>query len=228
MSARRGPSRPARVRGASGQTMVEFALAASLFLLLVMGLLQVALLALADAGADADVLEGARLASGSVAAAYPLADLGSGRAELAQLLPMALFGSRIVTACPGCGLPLTCTRYRDGKAVPSSARPCRPGPLPGGAGGGFGPAPAELDGPQDPACTTGTCFGVGAAMRSCRLPAPPGVIHVCLTYADWPATAVDVWVRGSLRPLVPMPFGLGRDRLPIDAHIRLQVEQLTA
>ncbi|HUY96536.1 MAG TPA: hypothetical protein VMW47_02775 [Verrucomicrobiae bacterium] len=215
-------------RGGSGQTMVEFALATAGLVLLVMGLLEVALLGLADEGAQADVLEAARVASASVAAGNPVGTLEAGQSALLQLLPTAVFGTRVIIGCGGCGLPGSCVRYRDGVPIAFSARPCEPGPLPGGAAAGWGPAPAELDGPQNPRCVSGACFGVGAGMRGCRLPPAAGVVHVCLTYADWPATAVDVWVRGALLPLLPMP-GLGTaSPFLVDAHLRLQVEQLTA
>ncbi len=208
--------------------MVEFAVATGCLLLLVMGLLQVALLGLADEGAQADVLEAARIASTAVVPGEPVAALVQGRAALLQLLPTAVLGARIAGRCGGCGLPQTCVRYRGGSPVPFSARPCQPGPLPGRAAAGWGPAPTELDGPQDPACPGGGCFGVGAAMRSCRAAPAAGVIHVCLTYVDWPATAVDVWVRGELRPVVPVPGAGIWTPLALDARLRLQVEQLTA
>ncbi len=207
--------------------MVEFAIATGVLLLLVLGLTQLALVALANEGAQADVLEGARIASAAVPQAMPLAALQAGSSELDRLLPMALFGSRLA-ACLACGLPEYCTRYRGAVSLPHSLRPCGPAALPGGGAAGWGPAPIELDGSQNPGCAGGACFGVGGAMAGCRHPPPTGVVDVCLTYANWPATAVDVWVRGSLDPIVPVPLGAVGTRLAINARLRLQVEQLAA
>jgi hypothetical protein len=55
---------------------------------------------------------------------------------------------------------------------------------------------------------------------------PRVTLFVCLAYTSWPATAVDVWIRGGLRTLVPLASKAGVDALPISVQLRLQVETL--
>ncbi len=220
--------------------MVEFALGATVFLLLVLGVMQYALLSLTEAGVQSDVLAGARTAAGSVAARAPLANLVAGQDAVIALLPSEAFGAAIGAACLGpsgaaapqplsCGLPTTCVRWQGATAQPATAVPCLAGLPPATGPGDWGPPPGTLDGPQNPTChRDGGCFGAGAAMAACAGRMPAGTLRVCLAYADWPATAVDVWVRGSVRSIVPLPGRGGWDLLTVDSRLRLQVEQFTA
>ncbi|HUY61067.1 MAG TPA: hypothetical protein VMW49_04250 [Candidatus Dormibacteraeota bacterium] len=217
---------------------MEFALGATVFLLLVLGVMQYALLSLTEAGVQADVLAGARAAAGTVPDLAPLANLVTGQDAVITLLPSAAFGARIGAACLGpagalpplsCGLPTTCVRWQGLTAQPATAVACLAGLPPGTTAGDWGPPPGMLDGPQNPTCHRGgRCFGAGAGMAACAGRVSAGTLRVCLTYVDWPATAVDVWVRGSVRSIAPLPGRSGWNLLTIDSRLRLQVEQFTA
>ncbi|HUY57840.1 MAG TPA: hypothetical protein VMV12_08430 [Candidatus Micrarchaeaceae archaeon] len=69
---------------------------------------------------------------------------------------------------------------------------------------------------------------MSVSMAPCARTVPPGKLYVCLAYTDWPATAVDVWIRGALRSVVPIASSVGIDALPVSVQLRLQVEALTS
>ncbi|MGH7639912.1 MAG: hypothetical protein ACREN7_07880 [Candidatus Dormibacteria bacterium] len=218
------------VRRQRGQAMVELALGVGLFLVASLGAAQLGIAALSAEGAQSAALVGDRTASAAPVPGDPLARLEDGQAAAA----LALRGSDLdlgsLVVCPldapaaGCGLPARCATYRAGlpPAGTGEACPDRYSDAPG-----MGPMPSALDGSQNPACGGSGCFGVASSMAPCRHRQPPGTVRVCLAYTSWPATRVDIWVRGSLRSVVPLLSSAGFDALPLDVQLRLQVEGLS-
>ncbi len=211
----------------SGQAMVEMAIGSGIFLLAVLGAAQLGVSALSQEGIQSATLSGARAASAALVAGDPLQRLQEGQSAALASLASTRLGMDELLPCPGggatgCGIGADCVLYRDGSPIAGTAEPC------GVANSalGFGPAPRDLDGPQNPACRSSGCFGASLSMRSCAQPGPPGRLRVCVAYTSWPPRAVDVWITGTMRTLLPWFSGAGLDLQKVSARLRLQVEGL--
>jgi hypothetical protein len=220
MSARRTPR--------SGQAMVEMALGTGIFLLAVLGAAQLGVSALSQEGIQSAALSGARTASAALVAGDPLQRLQEGQSAALASLDSTRLGMDELQACPGgsasgCGVGVDCVLYLGGRAVAGTEEPCSVA----NSALGFGPTPRDLDGSQNPACSFPGCFGASLAMRSCARPDPPGRLRVCVAYTSWPPRAVDIWITGTVRTLLPWPSGAGLDLQTVSTRLRLQVEGLT-
>lgn len=218
----------------SGQAMVEMAIGVTIFLAASLGAVQLGISALTSEGAQSAALAGARVASEVPIPGAPVAQLAAGQTAADASLSTALLNQADVNRCPAavvtsavCGLPLTCVQYRDGTPEISTLQTC-PANSVGGAGlVSLGPSPNNLDGRQNPLCHDSDCFGVARSMAPCSQDVPRGEVVVCLAYTSWPATAVDIWIRGTLRSVIPVASAAGVDALPVSVQLRLQVESLT-
>lgn len=211
----------------SGQAMVEMAIGTGVFLLAVLGVAQLGVSALSQEGIQSAALAGARVASAALMVGNPLQRLQEGQSAALVALTSTRLGMYELTACPGgatsgCGLGRTCQLYIRGRPVAGTARPCASAD----AAQGYGPVPQDLDGTTNPACGTPGCFGASASLRACADRGSPGHLRVCLAYTSWPPRAVDIWITGSVRTLIPWASGSGIDLLPVSTRLRLQVEGL--
>lgn len=212
-----------------GQAMVEMALGVAIFLIAVMAAAQVGLSALAEEGAQSAMLDAARVASAALVPGNPVVRLQEGGQAGFAALSTTRLGMSSPAPCSlasgTCGVGPECQRYHGSVPVAGSDLPCRDVPLTSTAGR-YGPAIGELDGPLNPACRRGDCFGVATNMGPCRQPSSRAVVRICLAYTSWPPRSVDVWVSGALRTLLPWPGGAAVNRQTISYRIRLQVEGL--
>ncbi len=213
--------------GQSGQSMVELALGVAIFLLAALGAVQLGLIALAEEGIQTATLAGARIATATPSQPNPgdILELGAD-AALASLAGTEL-GMATASLCSTngrirCWTGMECVRYSGSSPVPGTELPCSA--LSPAAGGSFGPIPAYLDGVQNPRCHGGSCFGVARSMAGCSRPSTPGRLRVCVAYTSWPPRAVDFWISGGLRPIIPWLGGAGSGDFPIGSQLRLQVE----
>ncbi len=216
------------LRSQGGQAMVEMAVGVGIFLLAALGSVQLGLSALALEGIQSAALVGARAASASLVVGDPLLRLQQGQEAALTALATTRLGLTTLDACSGsqrggCGIGATCQLYRGGSAVAGTERPC----LDVNSESGYGPVRQDLDGPQNPACGRGRCFGVSEAMSACRNAGAPGRLRVCAAYTSWPPRAVDIWISGSLRTLLPWISRAGPDLEPVSSQLRLQVEALS-
>ncbi len=211
----------------SGQAMVEMAIGTGIFLLAVLGAAQLGVSALSQEGIQSAALSGARAASAALLAGDPLQRLQEGQSAALASLATTRLGMDELLPCPGgaasgCGVGVDCVLYLAGRAVAGTQEPC------GAANSalGFGPAPRDLDGSQNPDCGSPGCFGASLSMRPCAQPGPPGRLRVCVAYTSWPPRAVDVWITGTVRTLLPWFSKAGIDLQAVSARLRLQVEGL--
>lgn len=219
-------------RRARGQAMVEMAIGVAIFLAVSLGAVQLGSAGFAAEAAQSAALLGARTASAEPLPGNPLLRLAEGQAAAEGALADSSLGMAEILSCASpegeddCGLPLRCALYQGAAVEPGSSRACPLGRIGASGPTRLGPAPDELDGPQDPGCGSGSCFGVAASMRPCRDAPAAGSEMVCLAYDAWPAREVDIWVRGRLRSLAPLVSSAGLDALPLSVQLRLQVESL--
>ncbi|HVB53329.1 MAG TPA: hypothetical protein VNF24_03930 [Candidatus Acidoferrales bacterium] len=214
--------------------MVEMAIGVTIFLVASLGAVQLGISALSSEGAQSAALVGARAASGAPVPGEPLNRLAAGQAAAESSLQDAVLHlarlnecTALETAVGGCGLPATCVKYDRDQPEENTLQSCSAA-LGGGSGAtSLGPAPDNLDGSQNPACHTTNCFGSARSMKPCSQTFPPGQLFVCLAYTSWPATAVDIWIKGTLHTLVPFASSVGIDALPVSVQLRLEVEALT-
>ncbi len=215
--------------------MVELAIGVTIFLTASLGAVQLGVSAVSAEGAQIAALVGARAASAVPISGDPSARLSEGQAAAVASLQdsdLQLAHLEDCTAVPrisvGCGLPDQCVEYDGGYPRAATLQAC-PSPTSGVPGlPSLGPSPDELDGRQNPACKSSDCFGSARSMASCDRTLAVGEIFVCLAYTSWPATAVDIWIRGTLRTLVPLASSAGIDAFPVSVQLRLQVESLTS
>lgn len=212
----------------SGQAMVEMAIGTGIFLLAALGAAQLGVSALSQEGIQSAALSGARAASAALVAGDPLQRLQEGQSAAVASLNSTRLGMDELQPCPGgstsgCGVGVDCVLYLNGREVAGTEEPC------GVANSalGFGPVPRDLDGSQNPACNSPGCFGASLAMRACARPGPPGRLRVCVAYTSWPPRAVDIWITGTVRTLLPWSSGAGLDLQAVSTRLRLQVEGLT-
>lgn len=208
--------------------MVEMALGVTVFLLATLGAVQLGLTALAEEGVQTATLAGARVASGALLSANPAGTLMSGVLAARSALSSEVAGMATVGVCQqagtGCWKSLYCVRYRAGVPQPGTEEPCDQVPNGAGSTFAFGPIPSDLDGPQNPNCHETRCFGVAAGMAACHGPAVAGRLVICAAYTSWPPRAVDVWVAGGLRAIVPWVGSAGPGTIPVGSRLRLAVE----
>jgi hypothetical protein len=207
--------------------MVEMAIGTGIFLLAVLGAAQLGISALSQEGIQSAALSGARAASAALLGGDPLQRLEEGQSASLASLASTRLGMDQLLACPGgsasgCGVGVECVLYRGGRAVPGTQEPCTLA----NSAQGFGPVPGDLDGPLNIGCSTPGCFGASSAMHACARPGPPGHLQVCLAYTSWPPRAVDVWITGTVRTLLPWFSKAGVDLQTVSARLRLQVEGL--
>jgi hypothetical protein len=208
--------------------MVEMAIGVTVFLLATLGAVQLGLEALAQEGVQTATLAGARTASGAPATADPTLTLESGALAARSALSPELAGMATLSVCPeggsSCWASLECVRYEAGAPQPGTQEPCDKisaqslGPY------AYGPIPSDLDGAQNPACHGGGCFGVASTMAPCATAAVAGHLMICVAYTSWPPVAVDVWVAGGLRAIVPWVGSAGPGTIPVASRLRLAVE----
>ncbi len=216
-----------RRRRSSGQAMVEMAIGTGIFLLAVLGAAQLGVSALSQEGIQSAALSGARAASAAVVAGDPLQRLQEGQSAALASLATTRLGMDELLPCPGgsafgCGVGVDCVLYLHGRAVAGTEEPCGVA----NSASGYGPAPRDLDGSQNPACSDEDCFGAALSMRPCAHPGPPGRLMVCIAYTSWPPRAVDIWITGTVRTLLPWFSGAGLDLQTVSSRLRLQVEGL--
>ena len=222
-------------RRQAGQAMVEIAIGVTIFLGASLGAVQLAISALSAEGAQSAALVGARAASGAPVPGDPVAKLAEGQSAAETSLKSVILDLARIEDCTSatgsgaaCGLPTTCTRYVGDRPEVNTLQHCPAARSIMSGSASLGPSPANLDGSQNPACHTTDCFGLAVSMAPCARTVPPGQLFVCLAYTDWPATAVDVWIRGAIRSVVPVASSVGIDALPVSVQLRLQVEALTS
>jgi hypothetical protein len=215
--------------------MIEMAIGVTIFLTASLGAVQLGISALSAEGAQSAALVGARTASSAPLPGEPLARLAAGQSAAASSLEAAVLHLARLDTCAeaevapgGCGLALQCVRYDGDLPVPDTLQSCPEGSAGATLAVSLGPSPDNLDGSQNPACHTTDCFGSARSMSPCARTFPPGQLFVCLAYTSWPATAVDIWVKGTLRTVVPVASSAGLDALPVSVQLRLQVEALTS
>jgi hypothetical protein len=214
--------------------MIEMAIGVSLFLMASLGAVQLGISALSAEGVQNAALMAARAASSAPVPGEPLLRLAAGQAAAVGSLDSSVVDLAEVVTCAGgrpieggCGLPQECVQYSGEEPPSGTPRPCS-GPSSDANRDEFlGPSPRNLDGRQNPNCHTADCFGVSNSMAPCARDVASGRLFICLAYTSWPATAVDVWIKGALRSLVPLASSAGVDALPISVQLRLQVETLT-
>jgi len=215
----------------SGQAMVELAIGVAVFLLATLGAVQLGLSALAQEGLQSAALTGARIASAGPLPGDPTQRLSAGRAAAVAAIAADSMSLAQVAGCPpgsseGCGVGAFCVAYRNGVAQPGRGVPCAQ--VSGKTGEGYGPAPYELDGRQNPGCPSGSCFGASRAMAACAAAIAPGQLRVCVAYTSWPPLAVDIWITGGLRTITPWLSSTGLDDEPVSVRLRLQVEAFSS
>jgi hypothetical protein len=215
--------------------MIEVAIGVTIFLTASLGAVQLGSTALSSEGAQSAALVGARTALGAPIPGVPITKLAEGQAAAAASLGNELLGTaRLVSCFNGdtqgglCGLPQECVQYEGDQPVAGTGQPCPREDSGEDESAALGPAPTNLDGPQNPACDNFDCFGIAQSMAPCSQSVAAGQIVVCLAYTSWPARSVDIWVRGTLRSLVPVISTAGLDALPVSVQLRLQVETLTS
>lgn len=215
--------------------MVEMAIGVTIFLTASLGAVQLGLTALSLEGAQSAALVGARTASSAPVPGAPLARLAQGQSAAGGSLGSGVMELARVANCANrmglagdCGLPRECAQYVGGQAVAGSLQDCPSGSHGAAAAASLGPSPDNLDGSQNPACHTGDCFGSARSMLPCTRSLPAGQLYICLAYTSWPATAVDIWIKGTLRTVLPLASSAGLDALPVSVQLRLQVEALAA
>ncbi|MGB9482541.1 MAG: TadE/TadG family type IV pilus assembly protein [Candidatus Dormiibacterota bacterium] len=218
-----------------GQAMIEMAIGVTIFLAASLGAVQLGISAFSTEGVQSAALVGARAAAGVPVPGEPLARLAEGQSAAASSLRDAVlqlahlhYCSADVVSSPGCGLPSTCVHYDGEMPQLTTLQACPSGAVAVPGPPSLGPSPDNLDGPQNPACHVPGCFGVARAMAPCAQTPGPGQLYVCLAYTSWPATAVDIWIKGALRSVVPVASSAGIDALPVSVQLRLQVEALTS
>lgn len=219
--------RPGQLRRSAGQAMVEMAIGTAIFLLAVLGAAQLGVSALSQEGIQSAALGGARVASAALVAGDPRQRLQEGQAAALASLGSTRLGMDEPLPCPGgkalgCGVGLECVLYLRGRAVAGTEEPCGAA----NAASGYGPVPRDLDGPQNPLCKAPGCFGAALSMRPCAQLGPPGRLSVCLAYTSWPPRAVDIWITGTVRTLLPWFSRAGVDLQAVSSRLRLQVEGL--
>jgi hypothetical protein len=223
-----------RAGAQAGQAMVEMAIGVTIFLAASLGAVQLGISALSAEGAQSAALVGARVASGAPIRGTPLAQLAAGQAAAEASLSAAVANLAQVGRCGGaegggqeCGLPQTCVEYRGNVPQMGTLQPCPTASVGSTRQTSLGPVPTDLDGSQNPNCHGSDCFGVARSMSPCAQVLPRGQLAVCLAYTSWPAAAVDIWIRGTLRTVIPVASAAGLDALPVSVQLRLQVEALT-
>lgn len=216
-----------------GQAMIEMAIGVTIFFAASLGAVQLGLSALSAEGAQSAALVGARTASSQPIPGEPVAELLAGQSTAARSLTGAVLDMAQITSCEGgtaprggCGVPARCLDYADGRPQQATIQSCVPSDPSLSATASLGPSPGNLDGSQNPGCHRSSCFGVARSMAPCHVTLPPGHVVICLAYTSWPATAVDIWIRGTLRTVVPLASSAGVDALPLNVQLRLQVEAL--
>jgi len=214
--------------------MIEMAIGVTLFLTASLGAVQLGISALSDEGVQSAALIAAREASSAPIPGQPLLRLAAGQTAAASSLSSSVVGRADVVTCAvtqsvvgGCGLPQECVQYSGKRPVSGTPQSCVGSSPDANGDGSLGPSPSNLDGRQNPHCHSGSCFGASSSMTPCTRRATAGVLFVCLAYTSWPAVAVDVWIKGALRTLIPLASTAGVDTLPVSVQIRLQVETLT-
>ncbi|MHB1500073.1 MAG: TadE family protein [Candidatus Dormibacteria bacterium] len=217
-----------RTRAQRGQSMVELAIGVAIFLLATLGAVQLGLLALAEQGVQSATLAGARVASGSPASPDPILSLQQGALAVRAALAAPVAGMASAALCrssgSSCWTALECVRYRSGVPEPGTQEPCAAVRSDAGGLYSYGPVPTDLDGPQNPRCRHTDCFGVAATMAPCAAAAAPGRLSICVAFTSWPPRAVDVWVSGGLRLIVPWVGSAGPATIPVASRLRLAVE----
>ncbi len=217
-----------RSRAERGQSMVELAIGVAIFLLATLGAVQLGLLALAEEGVQSATLAGARVASGSPASTDPTLSLEQGALAVRAALAGEVAGMASAALCPSSGAScwnaLECVRYQSGVPEPGTQEPCAAVRSDAGGLYSYGPLPTDLDGPQNPRCGHGDCFGVAATMAPCAAAAAAGRLSICVAFTSWPPRAVDVWVSGGLRSIVPWVGSAGPGTIPVASRLRLAVE----
>ncbi|MGH7666654.1 MAG: TadE/TadG family type IV pilus assembly protein [Candidatus Dormibacteria bacterium] len=216
-----------------GQAMVEMAIGVTIFLTAALGAVQLGISALSSEGAQSAALVGARTASGLPIPGDPMARLADGQAAAAEALQESVLDLTSLNTCGSpkatrddCGLPVQCVTYSGSRPEAGTLQPCPGVDVGATPAPSLGPLPADLDGSQNPACKSKSCFGIARSMKPCSRVVPAGQLFVCLAYTSWPATAVDLWVRGTLRSVVPLFSSAGLNALPVSVQLRLQVEAL--
>lgn len=208
--------------------MVEMALGVTIFLLATLGAIQLGLLALAQEGVQTAALAGARTASGAPLNSNPTLTLESGATAARNALSPEVAGMATLTLCPGAGTScwgsLECVRYQSGIPQPGTQELCDSVSTNSNTPYTYGPLPSDLDGPQNPGCHGGGCFGSAATMAPCAAAAVAGRVAICVAYTSWPPRAVDVWVAGGLRAIVPWIGSAGPGTIPVASRLRLAVE----
>lgn len=212
--------------------MIEMAIGVTLFLTASLGAAQLAISAITSEGAQSAALVAARAASSAPVPGQPLLRLAAGQAAAVSTLDSSVVDMADLETCAsaqpitgGCGLPQECAEYSGENA--GAPQPCFDTSVNTNGAESLGPSPRNLDGSQNPDCHAANCFGTSSSMAPCARGVPPGRLLVCIAYTSWPATAVDVWIKGTLRTLVPLASAAGIDALPISVQLRLQVEALT-
>ncbi len=210
----------------AGQAMVEMAIGAALFLLVALFSVQLGLSVLAQEGAQSAALLAARTASQAPSAgSNPALRLVEGDDAALQSLRQSTLGMAEAKGCTVCLASSKCVDYGS-RAMTGGSVTCGSVALGGNLASGYGLTRTELDGTANPDCRLSGCFGAGVGMQACAGPPSTGRLTVCLAYVNWPPTAVDVWIRGALRSLLPLPTGL-LSSLPIDVRLRLPVERFS-
>jgi hypothetical protein len=207
--------------------MVEMAIGVAIFLLAAFGAIQLGLSALADEGIQSSALAGVRVASEAPMPGDPLVRLAAGQSAALSALQQVELGLAQSQSCSRpspCGIGAECVLYQDRAPVSGTQLPCDEVGSGADSSLGYGPVPADLDGNQNPSCQSGNCFGVAGSMSDCAGAVAPGTLIVCLAYTSWPAKAVDIWIVGGLRTIVPWPSSAGAGVDPVDVRVRLQVE----
>ncbi|MGH7642162.1 MAG: hypothetical protein ACRENX_03965 [Candidatus Dormibacteria bacterium] len=215
--------------------MIEMAIGVAIFLVAALGAVQLGVSAVSAEGAQSAALVGARTASGAPVPGDPLGRLAEGQVAAETSLEDAVLAMARPERCTTeegaagvCGLPTTCVEYDGDRAELATAQPCPPGPSSAAGASTLGPTPNDLDGSQNPRCHIADCFGTANSMGPCARSIPTGQLLVCLAYTSWPATSVDIWIKGTLRTLVPLGSSVGVDALPVNVQLRLQVEALSS
>jgi hypothetical protein len=217
----------------AGQAMIEMAIGVTLFLTASLGAVQLGISALSLEAAQSAALVAARAASSAPVSGQPFLRLAAGQAAAVSSLDSAVVDLAAVETCAirqpiagGCGLPQECAQYAGEQPISGTLQSCFDSRSDTAHPESLGPSPSNLDGRQNPDCHTTDCFGSSRSMDPCAQSVVPGRLFVCLAYTSWPATAVDVWIKGTLRTLVPLASSAGLDALPVSVQLRLPVEAL--
>jgi hypothetical protein len=213
--------------------MIEMAIGVTLFLTASLGAVQLGISALSAEGVQSAALIAAREASSAPIPGQPLLRLAAGQAAAVSSLDASVVDLADVVTCiagqsiaGGCGLPQECVLYFDDEPASGTRHSCVDSSSDASRDDFLGPSPRNLDGRQNPNCHAADCFGVSNSMAPCARGNAAGRLFVCLAYTSWPATAVDVWIKGALRTVIPVASTAGLDALPVSVQLRLQVETL--